>query len=144
MNTLNYIFNGDNMVKLTNEVLEVMKKQKPLPIATADNTGKPNVVFVGMWKFIDDETILIVDNFFKKTADNLKMNPKIAIVAYDPESKKSYQIKGTVDYLEKGDQYQEAKTMADSNKLPGKAAAVVHIEEVYDAVYGSHAGERIA
>ncbi|MBE0524417.1 MAG: pyridoxamine 5'-phosphate oxidase family protein [Methanosarcinales archaeon] len=132
------------MVKLTTEVIEVIKKQKPLPIATTDNTGKPNVVFVGMWKFIDDETILIVDNFFKKTAANLKMNPRLAMVAYDGESSKSYQIKGTVDYLEKGDQYQEAKAMADSKKLPGKAAVIVHIEEVYDAVYGPHAGDRIA
>jgi len=37
MNTLNYIFQGDNMVKLMTEVVEVINnKQKPLPIATAD------------------------------------------------------------------------------------------------------------
>ena len=134
----------NNMVKLSPEVKEVIQKQKPLPIATADRNGKPNVIFVGMWKFIDDETIMIVDNFFKKTADNFKANPKLSLVAYDAESKKSYQVKGSVDYLEKGERYDEAKNMAESKKLPGKAVVIFHVEEVYDAIYGPSAGEKIA
>lgn len=134
----------NNMVKLSPEVKEVIQKQKPLPIATADKTGKPNVIFVGMWKFIDDETIMIVDNFLKKTADNLKANPKLSLVAYDSESKQSYQVKGSVDYLEKGDRFEEAKAMASSKKLPGKAVLIFHIEEVYDSVYGPNAGTKIS
>jgi len=132
------------MVKLTPEVREVIQNQKPLPIATADKNGKPNVIFVGMWKFIDDETIMIVDNFLNKTANNIKENPKLSMVGYDGESKKSYQIKGSVDYLEKGDHFEEAKSLAESNKLPGKAVVIFHIEEVYDSIYGQHAGEQIA
>ncbi|MCL7476116.1 MAG: pyridoxamine 5'-phosphate oxidase family protein [Methanosarcinales archaeon] len=132
------------MVKLSTEVKEVIQKQKPLPIATADKTGKPNVIFVGMWKFIDDETIMIVDNFLKKTADNLKANPKLSLVAYDAESKKSYQVKGSVDYLEKGAMYDEAQAMALSKKLPGKAVLIFHVEEVYDSVYGPNAGKKIS
>ncbi|MCL7414608.1 MAG: pyridoxamine 5'-phosphate oxidase family protein [ANME-2 cluster archaeon] len=132
------------MVKLSPDVKEVIQKQKPLPIATADSTGKPNVVFVGTWKFIDDETIMIVDNFFKKTAVNLKANPRLSIVAYDSESKQSYQVKGSVDYLDEGDRFDEAKAIAQAKNLPGKAVVIFHIEEVYDAVYGKHAGEQIA
>ncbi len=132
------------MVKLTPEVREVIQNQKPLPIATADKNGKPNVIFVGMWKFIDDETIMIVDNFFKKTANNLKDNPKLSMVGFDSESQKSYQVKGSVDYLEKGDHFEEAKGLAKSKKLPGKAVVIFHIEEVYDSKYGPHAGEQIA
>lgn len=134
----------NNMVKLTPEVQEVIKKQKPLPIATADDNGRPNVVFVGMWKFIDDETIMIVDNFFKKTAANLKMNPKLALVAYDSESKKSFQVKGSVEYIEKGDKYKEAKSLAEAKKMPGKAAVIFHAEEVFNSVWGPNAGEKIA
>ena len=134
----------NNMVKLSPEIKEVILKQKPLPIATADSSGKPNVVFVGMWKFIDDETIMIVDNFLKKTADNLKANPKLSIVAYDAESSQSYQVKGSVDYLEKGERYDEAKSLAASKKLPGKGVVIFHVEEVYNAVYGPNAGEKIA
>lgn len=133
----------NNMVVLPPEVKDVILKQKPLPIATADNEGNPNVVFIGMWKFIDDETIMIVDNFFKKTAENLKANPKMTLVAYDGESKKSYKVKGSIDYLEQGDKFEEAKAIAESKKMPGKAAVIFHIEEVYNVMYGPNAGERI-
>jgi hypothetical protein len=133
----------NNMVVLPPEVKDVILKQKPLPIATADNEGNPNVVFIGMWKFIDDETIMIVDNFFKKTAENLKANPKMTLVAYDGESKKSYKVKGSIDYLEQGDKFEEAKAIAESKKMPGKAAVIFHIEEVYNSMYGPNAGERI-
>jgi len=132
------------MVKMPPEIRDVVAKQKPLPIATADKSGKPNVVFVTMWKLLDDETIMIVDNFFNKTRKNLEANPNMAIVAYDGEVKKSYQIKGTVDIETKGDRFAGAKEMADSKKLPGKAAVIFHVKEIYDATYGPSAGKKLA
>ena len=132
------------MVKMSPEIKDVVAKQKPLPIATSDKSGKPNVVFVTMWKIFDDETILFVDNFFNKTRKNIEVNPSMAIVAYDSETKKSYQIKGTVDIETKGERFQAAKEMADSKKLPGKAAFVFHVKEIYNSIYGPRAGEKIA
>ncbi len=132
------------MVKMPPEIKDVIAKQKPLPIATADKSGKPNVVFVTMWKILDDETLLIVDNFFNKTRKNIEANPNMAIVAYDGDTKKSYQIKGNVDIETKGNRFGSAKEMADSKKLPGKAAVVFHVKEIYDATYGPRAGERLA
>ncbi|HEY9246274.1 MAG TPA: pyridoxamine 5'-phosphate oxidase family protein [Candidatus Methanoperedens sp.] len=131
------------MVKMPPEIRDIVARQKPLPIATADKTGKPNVVFVTMWKILDDETILFVDNFFNKTRKNIDANPNMAIVAYDGEIKKSYQIKGTVDIETKGNSFISAKEMADSKKLPGKAAFIFHVKEIYDATYGPRAGERL-
>lgn len=132
------------MVKMPPEIKDIVAKQKPLPIATADKSGKPNVVFVTMWKILDDETILFVDNFFNKTRKNIEVNPNMAIVAYDGDAKKSYQIKGTVDIENKGDRYASAKEMADSKKLPGKAAFTFHVKEIYDATYGPNAGKKLA
>ncbi len=132
------------MVKMPPEIKDVVAKQKPLPIATADKSGKPNVVFVTMWKIIDDETIMIVDNFLNKTKKNIEVNPSMAIVAYDGDSKKSYQLKGTIDIETRGTRFSSAKEMADTKKLPGKAAVVFHIKEIYDATYGPRAGEKLA
>ena len=131
------------MVKMPPEIKDVVAKQKPLPIATADKSGKPNVVFVTMWKILDDETILFVDNFFNKTRKNLEANPNMAIVVYDSDAKKSYQIKGSVDIETTGERFSAAKEMADARKLPGKAAVVFHVNEIYDATYGPRAGERL-
>lgn len=124
--------------------MDVLKKQKPLPIATADETGKPNVVFVGMWKIIDDETIMIVDNYLQKTTANLKVNPRMSILGYDGETKKSFQVKASVDYHEKGAQFEEAKAIAESKKFPGKGAIILHVEEIYTQFWGPDAGKRIA
>ena len=131
------------MVKMPAEIKDVVAKQKPLPFATADKNGKPNVIFVTMWKIIDDETILFVDNAYNKTRKNLEVNPIVSIVTYDSEVKKSYQIKGTVEIETEGDRYKIAKEMADAKKQAGKAAVIFHVKEIYDTSVGS-GGKKIA
>ncbi len=131
------------MVKMPPEIKDVIAKQKPLPFATADKSGKPNVNFVTMWKILDDETILFVDNAYNKTRMNLEANPVVAIVAYDSEIKKSYQIKGTVEIETKGDRYKIAREMADLKKQAGKAAVIFHVKEIYDSSVGA-GGKKIA
>jgi hypothetical protein len=49
------------MVKMPAEVRETLEKQKPIPIATASKSGVPNVVYVGLLKIIDDETLMLAD-----------------------------------------------------------------------------------
>ncbi len=131
------------MVKMPAEIKDVVAKQKPLPFATADKNGKPNVIFVTMWKILDDETILFVDNAYNKTRKNIEANPNIAIVAYDSEIKKSYQIKGTAEIETKGDRYMIAREMADLKKQAGKAAVIFHVKEIYDSSVGA-GGKKIA
>src|SRR5512137_1566370 len=93
------------MVKMPPEVKETLEKQKPLPIATASKSGVPNVVFVGLMKIVDDETLMLADNFFYKTAANLAENPRISILCYNTETKKSFQIKGSVTVSKEGDDF---------------------------------------
>ena len=131
------------MVKMPSEVKDVVSKQKPLPIATSDKNGKPNVVFVTMWKILDDETILIVDNFMKKTRVNMEENPNMAIVAYDSEIKRSFQLKGTVDLETRGDRFAIAEEMARAKNRPAKVAVVFHVKEIYDATAGPNAGKKL-
>ena len=131
------------MVKMPPEIQNVIAKQKPLPFATSDNSGKPNVNFVTMWKILDDETILFVDNAYNKTRANIEKNPNVAIVAYDSEIKKSYQVKGTVEIETKGDRYKIAKEMADIKKQAGRAAVIFHVKEIYDSSVGA-GGKKIA
>ena len=90
------------MVKMPAEVRETLEKQKPIPIATASKSGVPNVVFVGLLKIVDDETLMLADNFFYKTAQNLAENPKISILCYNGDTKKSFQIKGNVTVCKEG------------------------------------------
>jgi predicted pyridoxine 5'-phosphate oxidase superfamily flavin-nucleotide-binding protein len=131
------------MVKIPADVRETVEQQRVLPIATADMTGKPNVVFVGVWKILDDETIMIVDNYLYKTKKNIEENPRLAFVVYDREKKKSFQLKCSVNIETSGKRFEEARTMAESKKLPGNAAVILTVKEIYDANPGSNAGKRI-
>ena len=82
------------MAKLTQRIKEIFEKQETVVLATATKDGLPNVVPVNAKKIIDDETILISDQFFNKTLKNLQANPQVAITVWD--KLEGYQIKGTV------------------------------------------------
>ena len=134
------------MVKMPADVKETLEKQKPVPIATASRSGIPNVVFVGLLKIIDDETLMIADNFFYKTAQNLEENPKISILCYNSESKKSFQIKGNVTVTKEGPDFDAMRAWVHgiNNKLPAKSCAIVKITEIYNAMWGPAAGKQVA
>jgi predicted pyridoxine 5'-phosphate oxidase superfamily flavin-nucleotide-binding protein len=134
------------MVKMPLEVRETLSKQKPVPIATSSKDGVPNVIFVGLMKILDDETLMVVDNFFKKTADNLSANPRISVICYDPQTKKSYQIKGRTRICKEGQTYDEMKSWVKgiNDKLPARSCVIIKVEEIYNALWGPGAGDRIA
>jgi predicted pyridoxine 5'-phosphate oxidase superfamily flavin-nucleotide-binding protein len=134
-----------HLVKMPTEVKEVLAKQKPVPIATATKDGTPNVVFINFMKILDDETLLLSDNFFLKTAANLSENPRISLLCYDAESTKSYQIKGSAKVHKAGPVFEEMRKWVHgvNPKLPAKAAVVVKVEAVYDAIWGPSAGKLI-
>jgi hypothetical protein len=134
------------MAKMPPEVRQTLEKQKPIPISTASASGTPNVVFVGLLKIIDDETLMIVDNFFNKTATNLAENPKISLLCFDPEAQRSFQIKGRAEVHRDGQVYDEMRAWVKgvNDKLPASAAVVVKIEAIYNALWGPGAGARIA
>jgi predicted pyridoxine 5'-phosphate oxidase superfamily flavin-nucleotide-binding protein len=127
------------------EVRETLAKQKPVPVATANKDGTPNVIFVGALKILDDENIMIADNFFYKTAQNLKENPKIAILCYNGETKKSYQIKGSVTLCKEGENFEQMRKWVHgiNEKLPAKACVMVKVTEIFNAMWGPAAGKQI-
>ena len=60
------------MVKLTSEIRESLAGTKIVYFATASKKGVPNAVPIGAFKLLDDETMLISDQYFNKTLANLK------------------------------------------------------------------------
>ena len=74
-------------------------------ISTATVDGTPNSVPVGSKKIIDNETILISNQFLNKTLANMKVNPKVAVTFW--EGFEGYQLKGTVSIETSGQRYEE-------------------------------------
>ena len=71
------------MAKMNARMKEIFEKQETVVLATATKKGAPNVVPITAKKLLDDETILVSDQFFNKTLANLKENPQASITIWD-------------------------------------------------------------
>ena len=136
------------MAALTERMKEIFGKQGTFVLGTADSNGVPNVVPVGAVRILDDETILISDQFFKKTLANLRENPNVAISFW--EMAEGYQIKGEAKIHTEGKIYEETaewiRKLSEKigRPLKSKGAVVVKIKEIYSVSPGSKAGQKIA
>jgi predicted pyridoxine 5'-phosphate oxidase superfamily flavin-nucleotide-binding protein len=137
------IIEGDVVVKLTEEVKETMKGVKNIFLATCSKAGVPNVIPMGAFKVLDDETILLSDQFMQKSLTNMKENPRIAI-AYWGE-KGGFQIKGTVTLHTNDQVFKDDVAWVKGIKatLNPKTAIVMKITDVYVVKPGPDAGKKI-
>jgi len=138
------------MVKVPEEIKNLISKQSlpnftGLPMATSDTSGTPNVIYVLACWWSDDETLCVVDNFLNKTRKNLDANPKASFACWDQETGKSYQIKCDAKVLTEGPLYEEGHKKAQANEppLPGKAVVACKVTDIYQALYGPGAGDKL-
>jgi hypothetical protein len=131
------------MVKLTAEIKESLAATKTAYFATAAKDGTPNVVPIGAYKVLDDETLLISNQYFSKTLANMKENPKVALSFWG--DKGGFQIKGTVTIHTSGKIFTDDVAWVKSLKptLEPKAAITMKITGVYIIKPGPDAGKKI-
>ena len=98
--------------------------------ATVDANGIPNAIYATCVKKWSEDKLVVANNFFLKTQANILSGSEGSILFITKEGK-SYQVKGSIDYLTSGEIYDDMKTWLDPKKYPGHAAAVLNIEEVY-------------
>ncbi len=67
------------MAEMNKHVKSIFEKQGIVIFATASRECIPNAVPIGAKKVIDNETILISDQYFGKTLKNIKENPYAAL-----------------------------------------------------------------
>jgi uncharacterized protein len=131
------------MVKLTQEIKDTLTMGTVYFFATSSKAGIPNAVPIKALKALDDETILVSDQFFGKTLKNLEENPHIAISYWG--DKGGYQIKGTAA-IHRGDKIFEdnvAWVHSFSPNLKPKSAVVIKITDVYQVKGGPDAGKKL-
>lgn len=132
--------------ELTPEMKECMKAMRIFSLATASKDGVPNVIPVGMLFPGEDGKIWIIDNFFDKTIANMKENPKASFFLWSPEYKGGcWQVKGSLEILDSGSDYEKAVTIAHSRMetAPAKHLVKMCIEDVYNVAPGPDAGKKV-
>lgn len=98
-------------------------------LTTVDSDNVPNAVWVLCVKKLDDQRILIANNFFSKTLENIKNGSKGSLLMIAPE-REAYQIKGSIEYFTSGPVYDDMKAWLDP-KFAGVGAAVLSIDSIF-------------
>ncbi|HNR43584.1 MAG TPA: pyridoxamine 5'-phosphate oxidase family protein [Methanofastidiosum sp.] len=127
-------------MKMPANIKDIFEKERIHQLATASKNGEPNCSYVGAKYLLDDETIIIVDNFMKKTLKNILENPNVAIAII--REKETYQIKGTCEYLTKGPIYEEARKWmkAKGDRYPAKGALLIKVTDIFYSTSDEKAG----
>lgn len=128
---------------MNEEMMDAIEKNLVF-LATASEEGIPNVVPVGFARPLDEKTVLIADNYMKKTIKNLHENPKLSLIVADAKAF-PYQFKGTVKIYKSGEYFDQVVEWAQNvmSELEPKSAILLTVEEIYSVRPGPEAGKKI-
>lgn len=98
-------------------------------LTTVNAQGMPNSIYATCVSLFGEDTVVIADNYFDKTRQNILAGSKGSVLFITGEGT-SYQLKGTIGYHQQGEIYEDMKQWNPS-KHPGHAAAALNVEEVY-------------
>ncbi len=119
-----------SMNPLPEVILQAWEKREPICIlATVDQNGHPNVIYVGVVGRFDESTFFVANNAFQKTKQNILNGSKAALLFMTKE-RKAYQLKGSIVLEDKGPVFDAMKAM-NPPQYPGHSAAVLRVEEAY-------------
>ena len=139
---------GISMTAMTSEVRAMFENVDNVVFLTANEDGQPNGCIVGMKTAIDDETVYLSDQFFKKTLANVQVNQKVSVLFWSGHE--AYELYGTARYVNEGEEFEVQKAWVDAAfekmgmPMRAKGGCFVHIEEVYSSTPGPTAGEKLA
>ncbi|WP_045226843.1 pyridoxamine 5'-phosphate oxidase family protein [Methyloterricola oryzae] len=130
---------------LTPAMKQAISRAEYFPLATATPAGVPNVVPIRYLSVAGDDRLWITDNYLLKTLDNLRGNPQASVFVWSADPKLAFQIKGTVEILTEGADYERMKAEVRNQRpdLPARALVVLHIAEIYECLPGPDAGKRL-
>jgi hypothetical protein len=118
------------MARLTEEAKKVIKELRPALIATASKDGKPNVSIKGSFRVLDDEHVVFADIASPRTIANLKENPQLAAIVFDPSARKGCRIWGRAEILDSGELFDSMSAEFAARKMKVKHLVKVKVEEV--------------
>lgn len=134
------------MALITPELKEQMVKVGILHLATASAAGVPNVAPMGA-VMIEDDKILIANNYMNKTLANIKENPQVSVLVWNREIGNCFQLKGTAELMSGTPEHKKMRDMLEEKKpgaYPCKELVVISVKEIFTCMPGANAGNKIA
>lgn len=99
------------MAKLTQHMLQVLKQQPVVLVATSNGEGRPNVSPKGVLKILDDDGLVFADVSSTKTRSNLQATPRMAVAVVDRRTYEGYQFKGHAEVVDEGPLFEEISNL---------------------------------
>jgi len=104
-------------------------RKGPAIFVTVNESGVPNAIYVSCVSKFGEDTIVVANNYFSKTKENILAGSKGSIL-FMANKGGAYQIKGTIEYFTEGEIFDDMKKWNPSSH-PGHGAAAIRVEEVY-------------
>jgi predicted pyridoxine 5'-phosphate oxidase superfamily flavin-nucleotide-binding protein len=114
---------------LTEEVKKIIAEAGPALIATSSMNGKSHVQVKGSFRVVDDGTLVFIDIDSPRTLANLRDNPQLSTLVFEPESGKSCRIWGKAEILTKGELFDSIKAEMAA-KMKVRHIVVMKVGEV--------------
>lgn len=109
--------------------LKSLIEKNPTALATVMPDGRPNVIGVASVKVVDEDKLLVTDNFMNQTVKDIKNNPNVVLVVWDKDMN-GFKLVGTAEYFDKGEWLNKVKAMPENRGLPTKGAILVKVDLV--------------
>jgi len=119
------------MAKLSEEAKKAIAEFGAALVATASKDGKPNVSLKGSFRVLDDEHVIFADIASPRTMANLRENPQLSAIVFDPATRKGCRVWGkAVEILDSGNLFDTISAEFAKMKMEVKHLVKVAVDEV--------------
>lgn len=108
---------------------EWKSKQDAIVLTTISKQGVPNSIYATQVALYDNNKVLVANNKFNKTLQNIE-DCNQATLLFITKEMKAYQLKGTISYKTYGNEFDDMKKWNRAD-LPGHGVAILEVNEVY-------------
>jgi uncharacterized protein len=119
------------MSVLTDEMKQVVERQRLGFVATVCPDGTPNLSPKGTVSILDDDHLMFADIRSPGTVANLRGNPNIEVNVVDPFVRKGYRFKGRAEVLDAGAEFERLVAVFASRGMfdtPRRIRAIVVVQ----------------
>ncbi|MFC2072524.1 pyridoxamine 5'-phosphate oxidase family protein [Chloroflexota bacterium] len=117
------------MAKLSEEAKKIISEVRPAQVATVDKRGRPNVSPRGSFRVLDDEHVIFAEAGRVYTLANLRENPQVSAIFFNPATRQGCRIWGKAEILESGKEF-DTMSAAFIARMQVKCVVKVAVEEV--------------
>jgi predicted pyridoxine 5'-phosphate oxidase superfamily flavin-nucleotide-binding protein len=117
------------MTTLSDEAKALITETHPGFIATANKAGLPNVSPKGSFRVLDDEHVIFADIHSPRTIANLRENPQVSAIVFDPATNHGCRVWGQAEILDSGELFEQVNRKLAEMQMTAKHVVVVSVDD---------------